>query len=244
MTRPSLSVVIPIALGEEKWRTLAEFLLFHMGHAKDWELILSVCRDDQQDFTVNPHGVSSQRVRVIRGLQGRAKQLNRAALVASGEWLWFLHADSDLQLEHLEVVRRLSWHRGCHEGRLYYFPIKFSHPRPFLMMANEWGANFRSRILGMPFGDQGFFMDIQTWKKCGPYSEVAPYGEDHLFVWSCHHKRVPLKCLKPALYTSARRYFDRGWFHTSLRHLFLTYRQALPQLLRLMGNRLQIKRGS
>jgi hypothetical protein len=58
------------------------------------------------------------------------------------------------------------------------------------------------------------------------FDEHASYGEDHLLVWAAHHAGVPVVPVGASLRTSARRYRERGWLRTTLRHLLLTARQA------------------
>ena len=67
----------------------------------------------------------------------------------------------------------------------------------------------------------------------GGFPEDAPYGEDHLLAWRAHQQGVPLRCTGARLRTSARKYGERGWLRTTARHVYLTYRQALPEAARL-----------
>jgi hypothetical protein len=86
----------------------------------------------------------------------------------------------------------------------------------------------------MPFGDQGLVLARSTMAALGGFDESAPYGEDHLLVWAAHRGGVPLRATGARLLTSARKYQERGWLQTTSAHVLLTYRQAWPELLKLV----------
>ena len=118
-------------------------------------------------------------------------------------------------------------------GALHYFDLAFSGDGPPLMRLNERGVWVRSHLLGMPFGDQGFCLRRDVFFGLGGFPEDVPYGEDHLLVWRARQAGVPLRCAPATLLTSARKYGERGWLRTTARHVYLTYRQALPEAARL-----------
>lgn len=79
--------------------------------------------------------------------------MNVGADSARGEWLWFLHADSRLGPATLWALQRFL---DRDVDALGYFDLAFRRDGPRLAALNAWGANLRSRWLGLPFGDQGF----------------------------------------------------------------------------------------
>jgi GT2 family glycosyltransferase len=95
------------------------------------------------------------------------------------------------------------------------------------MKINSWGANMRARFFGIPFGDQGFCIEKQLFETLGGYSETAPYGEDHLFVWRAHKAGVKLNRVPARLTTSARKYQQNGWLKTTLLHQYLWIKQLM-----------------
>jgi hypothetical protein len=123
-------------------------------------------------------------------------------------------------------------------GALHYFDLAFLGDGPRRCKLNALGARFRSRVLGMPFGDQGLCVRRDLFEALGGYDEAARYGEDHLLVWAARRAGVRLHPVGQRLRTSARKYGRQGWARTTARHLVLTLRQALPQALRLAGERL------
>lgn len=97
------------------------------------------------------------------------------------------------------------------------------------MLINEIGCWIRSRILGVPFGDQGFALSKQNFERIGGFPEGAPYGEDHLFVWRAKQRGIRLQCTGAPLYTSARRYAETGWVKLTWDYARRWTRQAWPE---------------
>lgn len=173
-----------------------------------------------------------RRVSWVRTGTGRAQQMNQAVKHVKGQHVWFLHADTRVTpkcAHHLAVAV------NSYPDDLHYFELKFHDSESPLMRINEFGVKFRSRFLKMPFGDQGFCISRSIFQKLGGFDESAKYGEDHLFVWNCIRNHIDLRCVDAVLGTSARKYSSNGWLKTTLKHQYLTYKQALPELLKTYG---------
>lgn len=211
----ALSVIVPVGPGDRSWTRLLPSLLPQMGAGH--ELIITATEPA-------PHGFSPG-VRWIAGPAGRAAQQNRAAGLARGRWLWFLHADSSLPPL---AVHRLREALEAEPAALCYFDLEFEDG-PRLMLLNEWGVRIRSRLLGLPFGDQGLALGRREFASLGGFPVGAPYGEDHLLVWAARRQGMRLRPVGSRLGTSARAYREGGWGRTTARRLGLTLRQALPE---------------
>lgn len=233
-----ISIVIPVGIGDTSWINLLKNLSQVMPKKPSCEVILSVSSGDDQFDSENCLVSKSElgfSILIVRGGCGRAKQLNRGIDQASFDNIWALHADSLVTADHLLAV---GFNLKHGEDCLYFFSLGFSAPKNSLLFLNQFGANVRSRFLGMPFGDQGFFFKKSLWQRLGGFPENARYGEDHLFVWRCHQSRVPLCGLKTVLYTSARRYDEDGWLQTTVKFAYLTWTQALPEALKCVAYRI------
>lgn len=178
-------------------------------------------------------------VEIIRGksleISGRAVQMNRGAKEAKGEFLWFLHSDSKLSGDSFI---KLSKAIEQYPDKLHYFKLGF-YDGSKAMKITEIGANLRSGLLGVPFGDQGFCISKKKFDKVGGYPENAEYGEDHLFIWYARQKGIKLNRINSVLYTSARKYRENGWFKVTLQHQIIWLKQAVPELIKLL--RVKIK---
>ncbi|WP_284180063.1 glycosyltransferase [Rhabdaerophilum sp. SD176] len=151
----------------------------------------------------------------------RASSMNRAAAMASGKYLWFVHADTILSSDAIEALQ------ACLQKAeaIYYFDLRFDGSP--LMRLTELGVHFRSRCFGIPFGDQALCLSHEAFMRLGGYDERTSTGEDHLLIQKAHRLGMPVRPVGVTVLTSARKYARNGWFRTTWHHLRLTFRQAL-----------------
>lgn len=160
-------------------------------------------------------------VLLVRG-GTRASSMNAAASRASGRHLWFIHADTAMAPGAVSaLLDRLKQPSAA----LHYFDLRFDHGG--LMRITELGVRFRSRILGIPFGDQALCLPAAMFQSLGRYDETVAYGEDHRLVRRAHKAGLPVRPVGATVSTSARKYREQGWLRTTSRHLWLTLRQSL-----------------
>lgn len=209
------SIIVPVGTHEVGLSTLIEDLKTTYPQAE------IICVGAEESPLSLPSGA-----KWLKTEKGRARQMNEGAKKACHSFLWFLHADSKVRFENVEVLKRAL---KINPTALSYFDLAFTDG-DLRMEINALGARFRSRILGLPFGDQGFAISKKLFWDLGGYDESAPYGEDHLLVWAAKKQGVDLNPLKVSLGTSARKYLTQGWLKTTLRHIFLTYHQAFKEI--------------
>lgn len=150
---------------------------------------------------------------VVRSARGRGRQQNAGALAASGAILLFLHADTRLPEHFAEQVRRALADPGVAAGA---FRLTFDDARWALRLIS-WGANLRSRWLGLPYGDQALFVRAETFWEVGGFPDV-PLLEDAELVrrlWA----RGRLRLLDATVVTSARRWRRGGIWKTTAQHV-------------------------
>lgn len=215
----SLSVIIPIGPGETAWRALLPDLA---GLGPEHEIVpVAVQGGIPADFAANDFGLQAP-VRWIEAPAGRALQLNAGARAARGDRLCFLHADSRLPAASLRAL--LAAAPG--ERDVHYFDLRFLSDGPPLMVLNRLGAFVRSHALGLPFGDQGLCLSRALFERLGGFDASIAGGEDHDLVWRARRAGAAILPLRAPIYTSARKYAERGWWRTTARHLWLTAVQA------------------
>jgi GT2 family glycosyltransferase len=209
-----LSIVLPIGPGDHAWPPLYAALCEHAASA---EIRLVFAEGDAQ-IAANeiPSGIRYAPA-------GRAAQQNAGAAASTRPWLWFLHADSRPDAAVFAAVRAFI---ACDEHALGWFRLRFdSDESPALrgrMRVNAAGANWRSRRFRLPFGDQGLLMPKAIFDELGGFDPTLACGEDLALVWRAQRADIPLRELPATLTTSARKYVERGWLRTTLRHLRLT----------------------
>lgn len=208
----NLSVVIPVGPNEHAWRHLLNELEVF---GKDLEIILSACQAPPVDFKL------PENAKWLQGAQGRARQLNAGARQSSRCLIWFLHADTRLTEEVIPAVQLFIKTGGVSLG---YFKLKFAGDGPRQTRLNAWAANLRSRYFALPFGDQGFIINKTAFEQLKGFDETVTLGEDLDFVVRLQAAGITLQELPAEVITSARRYRQHGWFSTTLRHVWLTWR--------------------
>ena len=88
-----------------------------------------------------------------------------------GDVLLFLHADSRPDARVLRTVASLSPDFDA----LGWFRLRF-HDGNALLRLNALGANLRSRLVGLPFGDQGLLLPAARFRALGSFDESLPRG--------------------------------------------------------------------
>ncbi len=133
-----------------------------------------------QETTLNSllENLENTRAEIIVSYEGtRAKSLNVGADKATRNILWFIHADSQITKENIQSLKESL---QKFPDALHYFKLKFAEGG--LSTINAHGANIRSSLIGLPYGDQALCLSQQQFKLIGAYPEDTLYGEDLLFV--------------------------------------------------------------
>jgi rSAM/selenodomain-associated transferase 2 len=145
--------------------------------------------------------------RLVESAAGRARQMNAGAAVASGDVLWFVHADSQLPADALgQIGKALA--AGAVWGR---FDVRLSGDRAMYRVI-ALCMNRRSRLTGICTGDQGLFVRRDVFERVRGYPE-QPLMEDIEF--SRRLKRLaPPAALPGPLITSSRRWEVGGTWRT------------------------------
>ncbi len=225
----SISIIIPSGPKEKALLSLWDRLA-KLGN--DIEIIVVHNEESDPEFWTNIRReldgkLSEKNVHWISSGLGRGQQLNAGAAQAKGSFLWFLHADSILEKNTFISLKTAIKN---HPRALHYFTLAFSNDGPaFLMKVNEIFVHFRSKLLGSPFGDQGFCIHKTLFDLVGGYPENLPYGEDHVFVWRVRQAGIPILSISKKLFTSARKYQKNGWVKTTFIHNKLWMKQVIPE---------------
>ncbi len=221
---PLISIIIP-ALNEGG--NLGD-LLASLPPAPDIEIILVEGGSTDNTLEVAarfPH------LKILHSSKGRGLQMNTGAVASRGELLVFLHADTRVEAEHLETLRKLAADAAFAAGA---FAFSLSPDLPVLRFI-AWGVNRRCRLLGLPYGDQALTIRRSLFFRLGGYAHRRPEDLD-LVIRLKRHTR--LRLLQPPVVTSGRRWLKEGYFKTTIKNwLFLarhlierTFTHRWPQL--------------
>ncbi len=226
-----LSIIIPFYGEDIKWKDLLQDL---RPLPREAEILLVGPDAPPSELLSRASENMLAAIRFVWAPKGRGSQLNAGTKAASNNFFWFLHADSKVPRPSLFMLAQALQNAP---DALHYFDLHFLDDGPKAVILNSLGANFRSRYLGLPFGDQAFAVSRAQFYKIGGFAESAPYGEDHLLIWQARRKRVPIRRIAAPIFTSARSYKASGWGALTSRRLYLTYRQAAGELIKLAKER-------
>src|SRR5258708_39478 len=163
---PRISIVVPV-LNEAA--LIAAFIAHLRAELPNAELIVVDAGSSDASSRLAPPLADV----FIAAPRGRASQMNAGAGRASGDVLWFLHADSSLPPDAaVEIQRALSDPRivgGC-------FRLRFPR-RAWIYRVSDSLGNLGVEVFGFALGDHGIFCRRTSFEEAGGYPE-APIFED------------------------------------------------------------------
>jgi rSAM/selenodomain-associated transferase 2 len=149
---------------------------------------------------------------VIDASRGRASQQNAAAQQATGDVLLFLHADNwlegDVASQVVGALASSPRQHGAFRQRIDAYGVMYR----ILERAN----GERVRWLGLPYGDQAFFIRREAFFAAGGFPDV-PIMEDVLLMQRLRRRSRPLLLPGP-VHVSARRWQRHGVVQQTLRN--------------------------
>ncbi len=165
-------------------------------------------------------------VSVLQSARGRGLQLDQGVRIASGPWLWFLHADSRVSRAALDELYKLcgtapAWGR---------FDVKLADAPALRLIATA--MNWRSAITGICTGDQGIFAHRSLLTAVGGVPR-QPLMEDIELSKRLKRLQRPLRIRIP-IQSSSRRWRNQGVLKTVLLMWWLRFRylcSATPEEL-------------
>ncbi len=200
-----ISIVIPTLNSEGTLPTTLAALMegLHAGLIR--ELIVSDGGSVDQTLKIADEAGAE----IVTGPPSRGGQLARGCAAAKGDWLLVLHADTVLQAGWGKVV-------GDHlfTGTPAAFRLAFRASGFAPAWVAGW-ANLRSRLFGLPYGDQGLLVARAVLERVGGVPEL-PLMED--VELACRLKGR-LRRLEAYADTSAEKYFSEGWIRRVARNL-------------------------
>ncbi|MEQ1931320.1 MAG: TIGR04283 family arsenosugar biosynthesis glycosyltransferase [Parvularculaceae bacterium] len=163
---------------------------------------------------------------IIVGPKGRGGQLKRGAAAATGDWLLFLHADTVLDPAWTDEARLIMREPMTAAA----FTLAFDSGSVGAK-AVAFGANIRTRLFALPYGDQGLLISRAHYDAVGGYRDMPLFEDvDIIDRIVARGGRRALRLLKTRAVTSAERYERRGYARQVFDNLaaIARYRLGVP----------------
>lgn len=198
-----VSVIIP-TLNEESNLPMA---IRTLADRPDVELIVVDGGSDDRTVEVARHFTPY----VFVAQRGRARQMNIGARHATGDILLFLRADTFVLPAAIDEIPRRLIAEGAVAGA---FDLTIDSPWRMCRWVGR-AASWRSRLLRLPYGDQGMFVWRQVFHSVGGFPEL-PIMED--LALSRVLRRTGRIVFLPSsmLFSSSNRWHANGVIKTTL----------------------------
>lgn len=205
---PHISVIIPVYREDAVLLTTIATLRQN-AKGNDFEIIVV---DTSEKTTIDAFpllhvrtGMSSQ--------QGRAHQMNEGALMAQGDILLFLHADTHVP-KHWDAILKKA-------GKVGAFKLGIDSPK-YIFRVIETLVYLRTTLTKIPYGDQGHFFETSFFRQLGGYATI-PLMEDIEVMKRVKKRGEKITLLEDKVLTSPRRWEKEGIVYTTLRNRILSF---------------------
>lgn len=157
----------------------------------------------------------STTIQLFESLKGRAKQMNFGAQKATGNILYFLHADT-FPPRHFDELILAKVNEGHQAG---CFRMKFDYLHPVLIVSQFFT---RFNVNWCRGGDQSLFVMKSLFHELKGYNEDYPIYEDCEFIHRLYDEEE-FTVIPKSVVTSARKYRELGtWklqYHFAVIHI-------------------------
>ncbi|WP_026770457.1 TIGR04283 family arsenosugar biosynthesis glycosyltransferase [Asinibacterium sp. OR53] len=195
-----ISVIIPTYQEAENISALIHFLQLH-GNDGIAEIIVS--DGGSTDDTIQVAGLAGAKT-LLSPVKGRSGQMNYGVSFASGDILYFIHADTFPPTSFVNDIQR-AVADGYAFGR---YRTKFNS-RKWLLKLNAFFTRFD--LFVCYGGDQTLFMTRQLFEETGGFDTAMLIMEDYDMVHRAK-ARARYSILRKSALVSARKYDTNSWW--------------------------------
>lgn len=219
-----ISVVIPTYNEEENIGKLIQDLKRYGGEYLTEIIVADAPSKDQTALRARQAGAKV----IVSDEPGRASQMNAGARAASGDVLYFVHADVGIHPDFAHDIKQ-SLENGYQIGCYRY---EFDIPKPILKFNAYCTRYDRIWCRG---GDQTLFIPKAEFEQLGGFREDHHVMEDYEFILRARRK-LRFRIIPKNVVVSARKYESNSYFRVNLANMtiFAMYflRVSQPTLIR------------
>jgi rSAM/selenodomain-associated transferase 2 len=208
---PFISIIIPVLNESHGINEIISHI--HSFHGSEQTEIIVV--DGGQDKSTLC-AIEDTETLKIASLPGRSRQMNEGAKIAQGRILLFLHADTELPHNALNLIKA-AMKNVKYAGGSFDLGIRSDR---FMFRIIECVASIRSRITRTPFGDQAIFIRKDYFDFIGGYQKI-PLMEDVEIMRRIKKRGDKIFIIRQKVSTSPRRWEREGILFCTVRNWFL-----------------------
>lgn len=202
-THHPITILVPIALYEDRWRDLMDQLRPLWGKVE----ILLIAEEQPDPI---PFGA-----RWIDHNGSLNDALNTGVQAAQYPSIWILPADSMITASHVDFLIKAI---KIDAKKIYYFNLGFEQSESWLMIITREIMMLQARLFSLPASQHGvcFPKSFLLSHKEKPSQTQATIDYALAMGWRAKKQKIVTMLLPMTLITSARRYRDFGWFYTTI----------------------------
>jgi rSAM/selenodomain-associated transferase 2 len=227
---PLISIIVPVL---DEAALIGPFLAHLRVRAPGAEVIVvdGASRDETRSIAEPLADV------LISAPRGRASQMNAGAAVATGDVLWFLHADSTLPHN---AVRDIA--SAFDDPRLAGGCFRLHLPsREMIYRVSDSVGNLGVQVFGFALGDHGIFCQRTAFEQSGGYPGVPILEDAELYRRLARIGRM--RQLSSEIISSPRSYQQCGPYRTTVVYLCILVLYVLGVPIRFLYPLYQHLRG-
>lgn len=200
-----ISIIIPTYNEKD----VIDNLLINLDNLRDSKKYLKeiiIVDATNTDFVIEKRIKNNVQV-LYSKIKQRATQMNKGSQYATGDILWFLHADSEVSPDSLSLIFKAltNYSHGC-------FSLRFLGTKNLLLYTIAFFSNIRAKYFNIILGDQGMFIKKEFFIRLNKFSNLDLF-EDYDF--SKRSKTIgKVKVLDLQIKTSPRRFYTNGILKT------------------------------
>ncbi len=207
--RPKLSIIIP-ALNEAGNIGATIDALKKTGIRCHYDIV--VVDGGSEDDTIEE--ARSRGALIVKCEPGRGKQLAAGGMRAKGDWFLFLHADTELTPGwYDEAERFMTNDANYRHAAVFSYLLDDDTPAANVLEAI---VNWRTRLLALPYGDQGLLISRGLYGDLHGYAPIA-IMEDVEIIRRIGRDRLHI--FKATAITSADKYRRDGYLFRPLKNM-------------------------
>ncbi|WP_425391433.1 TIGR04283 family arsenosugar biosynthesis glycosyltransferase [Ekhidna sp.] len=204
-----ISIIIPTLNEEQYIGHLLQFLQKHPQQSHFEVIVVDGGSIDQTKEIVKTFNVTLHEA----DKASRAHQMNEGARLASGDILYFVHADTQLVDSFVNDIQS-SIEQGIKSG---CYRFKFKDPKNPLLHINGFFTRF-------PFkwcrgGDQTLFISKADFDTIGGFNERYVIMEDYDMLDRLEKHNIPFNVLPKSVKVSARKYNENSYLKVQIANL-------------------------